>query len=310
MDFAEVESDDELDETYLDFTEVESTYGPSDELRSLPGSDDDENNSSVLQPIPNNQEFLPSRDLSIKQIEIGMRFASVVDFRLALRDYVIKEKLDIKLTRNDGDRVTAVCKQGCGWRIHASKPSNEQCLRIKTFTIEHNSCLWTHSSKQAISSYLANKYLEQVRLNPTMGHVALQSTIAAELDLDVSTYKARRAKKRALGIIEGDEAEQYSKLKDYCALIQSTNPGSRATIGVDLMSYDNEIKTFERIFICYAAMKKGFRNGCRPFLGVDGCFLKRAYGGHLLSAVACDGNDQMYPVAFAVVKAETKDSWA
>ncbi|XP_059658764.1 uncharacterized protein LOC132305075 [Cornus florida] len=239
-----------------------------------------------------------------------MRFASAADFRLALRDYVIKEKLDIKLTRNDGDRVTAVCKQGCGWRIHASKPSNEQCLRIKTFTIEHNNCLWTHSSKQATSSYLANKYLEQVRLNPTMGHVALQSTIAAELDLDVSTYKARRAKKRALGIIEGDEAEQYSKLRDYCALIQSTNPGSRATIGVDPMSYDNEIKTFERIFICYATMKKGFKDGCRPFLGVDGCFLKGAYGGHLLSAVACDGNDQMYPVAFVVVEAETKDSWA
>ncbi|XP_059663614.1 uncharacterized protein LOC132309316 [Cornus florida] len=143
-----------------------------------------------------------------------------------------------------------------------------------------------------------------------MGYKSLKRTIAADYDIDVSKHKARRAKKRALSIIEGNEAEQYSKLRDYCALIQRTNPGSRATIGVDPMSYDNEIKTFQRIFICYAAMKKGFRDGCRPFLGVDGCFLKRSFGGHLLSAIACDGNDQMFPVAFAVVEAETKDSWA
>ncbi|XP_059668828.1 uncharacterized protein LOC132313911 [Cornus florida] len=309
-EFAEVASDDEFDEAYLDFTEVGSAYGPTDELRSLPSSDDDENEDIVIQSIPNNQEFSPSRDLGIKELEIGMRFASTADFSLALGDFVIKEKMDIEFTRNDGDRVSAVCKQGCGWKIHASKPSNEQCLRIKRFSKEHKNCLWTHSRKQATSSYLANKYLEQVRLNPTMGNVALQSTIATKLDIDVSTYKMHTAKKRVLGIIEGDEAEQYAKLRDYCALIQRTNPGSRATIGVDPMSYDNEIKTFQRNFICYTAMKKGFRDGCTPFLGVDGCFLKGAYGGHLLSAVACDGNDQMFPVEFAVVEAETKDSWA
>ncbi|XP_059626164.1 uncharacterized protein LOC132269126 [Cornus florida] len=197
----------------------------------------------------------------VLNIELGIRFASAKDFRLALRDYVIRKKFDIKFKKNDGDKVSAVCSEGCGWRIYAS-------------------------------------------------HVALQSTIAKELDIDVSTYKARRAKKRALSIFEGDEAEQYSKLRDYCALIQTTNPGSRATIGVDPTSYDNEIKTFQRIFICYAAVKKGFRYGCRPFLGVDGCFLKGAYGGHLLSVVAYDGNDQMFPVAIAVVETETKDSWS
>ncbi|XP_059627174.1 uncharacterized protein LOC132269967 [Cornus florida] len=56
-------------------------------------------------------------------------------------------------------------------------------------------------------------------------------------------------------------------------------------------------------------MMNGFKHGCRSFLGVDGCFLKGSFGGHLLSAVACDGNDQMFPVAFAVVEAETKESW-
>jgi hypothetical protein len=33
------------------------------------------------------------------------------------------------------------------------------------------------------------------------------------------------------------------------------------------------------------------------------------YGGHLLSAIGKDANNQMIPIAFAVVEAETKDSW-
>jgi len=44
-------------------------------------------------------------------------------------------------------------------------------------------------------------------------------------------------------------------------------------------------------------------------IGLDGCFLKGRYGGHLLSVVGKDGNNQMIPIAFAVVEAETKESW-
>jgi hypothetical protein len=38
--------------------------------------------------------------------------------------------------------------------------------------------------------------------------------------------------------------------------------------------------------------------------------LKGTYGGQLLSAVGKDGNNQMMPIAFAIVEAETKESWA
>jgi len=35
----------------------------------------------------------------------------------------------------------------------------------------------------------------------------------------------------------------------------------------------------------------------------------RRYGGHFLTSVGKDGNNQMIPIAFAVVEAETKVSW-
>ena len=49
--------------------------------------------------------------------------------------------------------------------------------------------------------------------------------------------------------------------------------------------------------------------GCRAFLGFDGCHLKGSYGSVLLSAVGLDGNNGLFPVAFAVVESETKESW-
>jgi hypothetical protein len=49
--------------------------------------------------------------------------------------------------------------------------------------------------------------------------------------------------------------------------------------------------------------------GCRPFIGVDGCHLKTKYGGILLIAVGRDPNDQYFPLAFGVCETETKESW-
>ena len=49
--------------------------------------------------------------------------------------------------------------------------------------------------------------------------------------------------------------------------------------------------------------------GCRPLVGLDGCHLKGKFGGHILSATARDGNDNIFPVALGVVEQENKDSW-
>ena len=66
---------------------------------------------------------------------------------------------------------------------------------------------------------------------------------------------------------------------------------------------------FKRIYIRYNAQKIGFLDGCRPFVGLDGCHLKGRFGGQLLFATAKNGNDNIFPVAMAVVVQKNKDSW-
>ena len=66
---------------------------------------------------------------------------------------------------------------------------------------------------------------------------------------------------------------------------------------------------FERLYICLEGCKKGFMAGCRPIIGLDACHLKTKSGGQLITAVARDPNEEYFPLAYTVVKAETKDSW-
>ncbi|XP_024164163.1 uncharacterized protein LOC112171170 [Rosa chinensis] len=53
----------------------------------------------------------------------------------------------------------------------------------------------------------------------------------------------------------------------------------------------------------------GFRAGCRPILGLDGCQLKSAYGGQLLAVDGLDPNNTTLVVAYAMVEMESKNSW-
>jgi hypothetical protein len=65
---------------------------------------------------------------------------------------------------------------------------------------------------------------------------------------------------------------------------------------------------FQRLYVSLAAMKNGFKEGCRHVVGVDACFLKGLYKMQLMVVVRRDANN-MYPIAMVVVEAKTKDSW-
>ncbi|WVZ18264.1 hypothetical protein V8G54_005586 [Vigna mungo] len=87
---------------------------------------------------------------------------------------------------------------------------------------------------------------------------------------------------------------KWNKTLYYGHELLKTNPGSTVQIKVDNINGE--------------ACKDSFVS-CRPIVGLDGCFLKTKYGGELLTAVGRDGNEQMLPIAYAVVEVENKESW-
>ena len=65
---------------------------------------------------------------------------------------------------------------------------------------------------------------------------------------------------------------------------------------------------FQRLHICLAALKMGWKEGCRPILGLDGFFIKGFHKGQLLTAIRVDSNNQIYPVAYALVEFECRET--
>ncbi|KAK3188543.1 hypothetical protein Dsin_028104 [Dipteronia sinensis] len=59
---------------------------------------------------------------------------------------------------------------------------------------------------------------------------------------------------------------------------------------------------FQRLYICLSALKKGWKERCKPISGLDGCFIKGFHTEQLLTIVRVDPNNQMYPVAYSLVE--------
>ncbi|XP_061368303.1 uncharacterized protein LOC133311292 [Gastrolobium bilobum] len=130
-----------------------------------------------------------------------------------------------------------------------------------------------------------------------------------EYNVHLDLKKVSKALKKAKGTIEGCEKEQYGRLREYLSELLRSNPGSSCKLQVTPQPIPQALPIFDRMYICLDACKKGFKAGCRPLIGLDGCFLKGYYGGQLLSAVGEDANKQFYVIAYVVVDSETKDNW-
>ncbi|CAN1837739.1 hypothetical protein LINPERHAP1_LOCUS35188 [Linum perenne] len=127
--------------------------------------------------------------------------------------------------------------------------------------------------------------------------------VKEDLHWNISKSKAWHVKNEALKLVRGSAEEQYKKLREYCGELRRSNIGSSVFIET------NEDGVFKRIYCCLAACRDGFLAGCRKVVCLDGCFLKTLHGGQLFSAVGIDGNDGIFPIAYAVVGIENGDNW-
>ncbi|KAL0396443.1 UNVERIFIED_CONTAM: hypothetical protein Scaly_0092700 [Sesamum calycinum] len=157
------------------------------------------------------------------------------------------------------------------------------------------------------SGWTGKTFVKKFKDNPKLGISEFRNELCTTLKANVSKWRAYKAKKKAMDLMQGKMKEQFNKIWDYCEEIMRSNPSS--TVRMKLIGEEGERKQFHRFYMCFNACKMGFINGCKPVVGVDGCFLKRRHGGQLLLVVGLDANNNIYPIAYAIVESETKNSW-
>lgn len=275
----------------------EDCVASDDDFESSNGSDEEKG----TQKFP---KFNPKTEGKNPELKLGLIFSSKKEAKFAIESHCFRRGMMVRFPKNDQIRLRVVCKkEGCKWFIHVSKMQNDHSWQIKTYNPTHTKCSWNYNNSSLKSGWISKTFMKKLKENPKLGTNEFRSEICTTLKANISKSQAYRARRKALQIIQGTLEEQFSKIYDYCLEIERTNPGSTVILKL------TDERRFHRFYMCFNACKVGFKNGCRPIIGVDGCFLKGGHGGQLLSAVSLDPNNNIFPIAYAIVESETKDSW-
>ncbi|KAG8371337.1 hypothetical protein BUALT_Bualt13G0077200 [Buddleja alternifolia] len=189
------------------------------------------------------------------------------------KDESISE-LDVGVTFDDVYHFRRVMKE---FAIHEDFPLEKIKLhfRSKTYNPDHTCDPFGKGSKDASAKWIAEKMKDEFESN---------------LFTDVNTISMNLKKRNAL---RRQDDRIFIKLK--CEGLDISNPLSSCR--------------FERLFVCFPAQRDGFKYGCHPFIGIDGCFLKGPYGGQLLVATVMDANFGIFPLAFMFAETESEATW-
>jgi len=198
-------------------------------------------------------------------------------------------------------------------------------FQIKAITGKHENCPRLHDNPMANSRWVSKKLLPDMVANRNLDVATMKKYLMQRYYLQLKPHVVRRARVLMLEVVEGRHDTSYLKLVSYIEMIRVTNPGSHAYISWDKPSVIDhnasdpnalnnqpqnsnvpgnqpENPKFKRLFISFKGCIDGFKRGCRPLIGVDGCHLRGPYKGVLLTAHGLDAENHCFPLAFAVVE--------
>ena len=156
------------------------------------------------------------------------------------------------------------------------------------------------------SKFISIALKKYVREDLTRSIKDLRSMLHAKHGHDVTMYKVWEAKQKAVTRIYGDFDESYAELPWFLAALSDANSDTVTTLKCNPRVPGTCI--FNSAFWAFGSCIRGFRH-YRPVISINAMHLYGKYKGKLLIAMATDGNNEVYPLAFAVVESESTETW-
>ncbi|XP_072086993.1 uncharacterized protein [Arachis hypogaea] len=167
-----------------------------------------------------------------------------------------------------------------------------------------------HSKLDSITIAEAIKSL--VEADPSLKVKSVIVEVQSKFNYTVSYRKAWLAKQKAVEKIYRGWEASYEALPIWFESMCHKEPSAvvyfqtmPAYQGDDLVT---DIRVLHRVFWSYYPCIRAFRH-CKPIVQVDRTHLYGKYKGCLLVAVSQDGNNNIVPIAFAIVEEKTSDAW-
>ncbi|KAL0385460.1 UNVERIFIED_CONTAM: hypothetical protein Sradi_2940300 [Sesamum radiatum] len=208
----------------------------------------------------------------------------------------------------DGWSVTYDRRPIAVMRIPRSSTYAQFLARIyQKIGADSNEYYVTESSKTKWKVLCKHSTPGQVKCNPTFAIKHVIQVVKDHTGYDIPYQKAWYSLKMAREIVYGTWESSVQKLPKYMGAVQKYNPGTVVEwkhkalhpTGAYVIGY---------VFWAFKPCIEGFKF-CRNIISVDGTHLYTRYKHKMLIAATMDGNQQVLPLAFAIVDDESYASW-
>ncbi|XP_020989460.2 uncharacterized protein LOC107470969 [Arachis duranensis] len=213
------------------------------------------------------------------EFQIGMEYSSRKSVIAAIRSFTIARGVDYEVYESEPQTFYAKCNmygRGCDWLIRASLIRKKGCWEIRRYNGRHTCTIGTISQDHSKldSDTVADAIRPLVESDPSIKVKSIIVEVQSRFNYTISYRKAWLAKQKSIANIFGGWEDSYQALPWWLSVMVQKMPGSVVQIETRPLYNGNEEAQ-----------------------------------GTLLVAVAQDGNQNIVPIAFALVEGETADAW-
>ena len=266
----------------------------------------------------NLQESMPYKDQGFfgntrrldDSLSEGQRFSSKEHLIAAISTFHMKENKEINLKNSSKSMYVVNCRaHNCKWRLYAKYTDYGDWV-IATNSVEH-SCYGSATRldhHQMTARMVANIIKTRLRENLEMNIKQVRAEVKAiHPTIEPSYNKLWRGREVAIADLFGSWEKAYELLPPLLSAIQSSTPGTKFKIDSE-PSDQFGVHIFQRAAWAYGPCIAAWSH-LRPVISIDAGHLSGRYKGKLYMACAYDAEQQVLPLAFAIMGEETLENW-
>ncbi|MED6167741.1 hypothetical protein PIB30_116633 [Stylosanthes scabra] len=247
---------------------------------------------------------------------VGMEYSSRKAVISAIKTYHLNRGVDYAVHESEPQTFLAKCKsfgEGCDRLIRTSFVQRRSCWVIRRYNGKHTCAIGAISQDHSKldSDTIAESIRPLVESDPSLKFRTIIAEVQSRFNYTISYRKAWMAKQKSIEKIYGSWEGSYETLPQWMTVMCQKIPGSTVKIET-LPAYRGDevavgVRVLHIIFWSFYPCIRAFRH-CKPLVQVDGTHLYGKYKGVLMVAVTQDENQNIVPVAFAIVEGETADA--